>query len=114
MMYQAVHRVHQLTISEINQKIILLSRFNLQAAARDLDAAHHTIHAKLGSILEFEKSRLAHFENLMESNHPVSILKKGFSITRLNGKSISTRNQLEPGMLIETEFFDGKVISKVE
>lgn len=45
---------------------------------------------------------------------PESILKKGYTITRLNNKTINSSLEAVEGDLIETVFYDGKILSKVE
>ncbi|NTW26039.1 MAG: exodeoxyribonuclease VII large subunit [Lentimicrobium sp.] len=42
---------------------------------------------------------------------PVNVLKRGFTITRYHGKSISRNFKPEPGSVIETETVDEKLIS---
>ncbi|GAB1405255.1 MAG: exodeoxyribonuclease VII large subunit [Lentimicrobiaceae bacterium] len=44
---------------------------------------------------------------------PVNILKRGFSITRFQGKAISSTHKPEPGTTIETETFEQKLISTI-
>lgn len=50
-------------------------------------------------------------EQLVRMADPENILKRGFSITRVNGKSVSSVDQLELESSIETEFLDGKTTS---
>ncbi|NLD48498.1 MAG: exodeoxyribonuclease VII large subunit [Clostridiaceae bacterium] len=45
---------------------------------------------------------------------PESTLKRGYSITRINGKSINNPSFLKINDKIETEVFEGKIISRVE
>jgi exodeoxyribonuclease VII large subunit len=54
---------------------------------------------------------LAEKSNLLS---PVHVLKRGFSITRLNGKSITDSSILNFGDEIETEVLNGLFISKIE
>lgn len=45
---------------------------------------------------------------------PENVLKRGYSITKVDGKSIKYSNQLNIGQTIETILFEGKIISKIE
>ena len=49
-------------------------------------------------------------------NHlnPVNILKRGFSITQLNGKSVSSFKNLNEGDIIKTTFYEGFTESEVK
>ena len=45
---------------------------------------------------------------------PVHVLKRGYSITRLNGKSVTTIEQVKDGDVIKTEVLNGIISSKIE
>jgi len=45
---------------------------------------------------------------------PLNILKRGFSITRVNGKSIKSTTEVKMNDTIETEIYEGKLQSHVE
>ncbi len=45
--------------------------------------------------------------------HPGNILKRGFSITRLNGKALTGNGTLKPGDVLDTQLYHGKVTSIV-
>jgi exodeoxyribonuclease VII large subunit len=56
-------------------------------------------------------------EILSEKTHllsPIHVLKRGYSITRLNGKSVTTIEQTKAGDILETEVTNGILISKIE
>ncbi|MBN2487090.1 MAG: exodeoxyribonuclease VII large subunit [Bacteroidales bacterium] len=61
--------------------------------------------------LKYELGALARESDL---NNPMHILKKGYSVTTLNGKAISDSSVLSAGDKIETLFYKGKTISKIE
>ena len=54
---------------------------------------------------------LADKTNLLD---PVNTLKRGYSITRLNGKALTETKELSAGMQLETKLADGIVFSRVE
>ena len=45
---------------------------------------------------------------------PENILKKGFSVTRYNGKPITKSNLPKKGEVIETQLIENKIISTVK
>ena len=46
--------------------------------------------------------------------NPENVLKRGYSITIFNGKSIGIVSDVKKGDTIETIVFDGKILSTVE
>jgi exodeoxyribonuclease VII large subunit len=65
------------------------------------------------NILKLQTGKLQYFENTVQILHPKNTLKRGYSITTKNGKIIKSLTELNTGERIETEFFDGKINSKV-
>ena len=55
------------------------------------------------------KNLLALLESRIQSHNVDSILEKGFSIVRQNEKIITRKKQLEPGLPVDLEFFDGEI-----
>lgn len=70
----------------------------------------------LGAIVpvEDEKKNLNFTEEKIKMLSPENILKRGFSITRQNGKLIKTADELQPNLLLETHFYSGTVTSRID
>lgn len=49
------------------------------------------------------KSRLDHLTQVVRLTDPINVLKRGYSITTMNGKTISEINRVKPGDLIQTK-----------
>ena len=60
-----------------------------------------------------EGNHLNHLSEKLNILNPVNVLRKGFSITRLDGKSLKDKKALKAGMIIETELSEGKIESKI-
>ena len=60
-----------------------------------------------------QTNRLALLEKTIETHSPVFLLKHGYTITSLNGKRISSVNQVKPGDKIRTFVADGEFGSVV-
>ena len=58
-------------------------------------------------------NRVAGFENSLKILDPVNVLKRGYTITSINGKIIKESNILKKDDIIDTRFSDGSVNSKV-
>lgn len=52
-------------------------------------------------------------ELLIEAKSPITILKKGYTYTKVNGKSVTKAQDIKPGDELVTVFHDGEVRSKV-
>lgn len=64
--------------------------------------------------IEKEATSLQNIESLINVLNPEATLKRGYSITRLNGKAITNSNVVSPGDIIVTQTAEGQIISKVE
>jgi len=58
-------------------------------------------------------SRISGFNNSLKMLDPENVLKRGYTITSLNGKIVKKRIELKENDLINTRFSDGSVSSKV-
>jgi exodeoxyribonuclease VII large subunit len=58
-------------------------------------------------------SRISGYNNTLKILDPENVLKRGYTITSLNGKIVKKRIQLKENDLIDTRFSDGSVSSKV-
>ncbi len=61
-----------------------------------------------------ESSSAASFQQRIQAQDPELLLKRGYSITLKDGKSIRSASQLKSGDIIETRFAEGSVKAKVE
>ena len=64
-------------------------------------------------LLRDRTNELNHTERLIQLADPKHLLQKGFSITRINGKALTTDATLSPGDEIETQFYKGKIRSTI-
>lgn len=60
------------------------------------------------------QNQLQNYEDKLRLLHPDNILKRGFSITRLNGKAVMNAHDLKPGDELCTKVFQGDVTSVVK
>lgn len=60
-----------------------------------------------------ENNRLALLENNIETHSPIYLLKHGYTISSLNGKRITSINQVKKGVKIRTFVADGNFESEV-
>jgi exodeoxyribonuclease VII large subunit len=59
------------------------------------------------------REKLSSIENELNILNPENVLRRGYTITSLDGKILKYRTQVSAGDIIDTRFIDGKVKSKV-
>ena len=64
--------------------------------------------------LENRRTELSHYSEKLELLAPTNILRRGFSITRHNGKAVTNATDLCPGDTVETTFMEGTRTMTVE
>jgi len=64
--------------------------------------------------LEKQNREIVHLQAKVNLLKPEEILKRGFSITMLNGKSLKSQSEVKPGDLIKTQLFEGTIESIVK
>ena len=79
-----------------------------------LETIRDTVPAKIRARLEREKSGIESLERTVLALHPDNVLKRGYSITLKDGKSVKSTAQIEPDDQLETILFDGKISSIVK
>ncbi len=99
------HLMNRLT-SELQSKV--------SAAQRKLEILSQNIQPNLERKMLNEHHRLQMLEQRIKSQDPELLLKRGYSITLKDGKSVRRAADLQSGDLIETRFAEGKVRSKVQ
>lgn len=65
-------------------------------------------------ILKTEFRTCSMFDEKLRLVDPVNVLKRGFSISKINGRAVKSIQEIKPGDLIETVLNDGTVESRIE
>lgn len=68
---------------------------------------------KIQFSLEFQQRNLFQIENLVRLMDPKNVLKRGYSITTINGKTLNGKMDLMEGMQIQTTTFDLAIESTI-
>jgi exodeoxyribonuclease VII large subunit len=98
-----------------NHKSRLISgaKTNLSVNSSLLTGKKQNLVSHLKSFLFNFNNKMAVLDNSLKILDPENVLKRGYTITSLNGKIIKKRIQLKKDDLINTRFTDGTVNSKV-
>lgn len=64
-------------------------------------------------IIENQKMKLSALDNSLDILNPVNVLKRGYSLTSINGVIIRSVKDAEKNDVLETRLQDGKIKSRV-
>lgn len=78
-----------------------------------LDRFPQAMSVAVNNLIGRKRDKLAASENLLNALSPMATLRRGYSITRIGGKAVTTKKGVLPGDIIETIFSDGKITSIV-
>jgi len=101
-------------LERYGEGLLHLSRGLLEKRSERLRQSEELLRRALAIGLEKKGAYLAVLKKRSELVDPRNILKRGYSMTLLEGKSISSIKNIQPGSLLETRLHEGTIISKVE
>ena len=110
----------QLLAGEKHQLKHLSNRSRYASANYLNQKAHHleflkaTLTMEVKSCLRNQKQKLALLEKTTQLLNPFEILKKGYTITSINGQRLKAKEGIAQGDILTTHFADGEVKSRVE
>ncbi len=86
----------------------------VQELRQRIEDAVHQLGEELKYDLERQKDRLTHAVERLNLLNPLLVLKRGYSLTLMQGKVVTSVAQVKKGDVLETRLTDGTIISKVE
>ncbi|HEY3385458.1 MAG TPA: exodeoxyribonuclease VII large subunit [Saprospiraceae bacterium] len=108
-------------IREESNKLSDLSHFlNHAVRSRLLNEQNKLTHAKTllrqsgRHLISRHDQRIDFMETMLKAIDPDQVLSRGYTITSLEGQTITKAAALQPGMKIQTTFIDGQIKSTVE
>jgi len=81
---------------------------------RSLLLTSEKLNTQAKQFLKVSSNEIVAIERNVQNMHPKNVLKRGFSITYLNGKSVKSITQVNTGDTLHTEIVDGSVNSLVD
>ncbi len=103
----------EFTLNHLENQFKFSTNLLLKGQLRMLDFVAEKIPALLKVKLKTEKNSILNFERICQLLSPENTLKRGFSLSLMDGKVISSTKKLKEGDLMETVFSDGKIKSKI-
>jgi exodeoxyribonuclease VII large subunit len=74
---------------------------------------HQTLQKAARALLDKKRDHLLLVEARIKGVDPARILKRGYSMTLAEGKTVTDIKDIEPGTILETRLFKGKALSRV-
>ncbi|WP_318640152.1 exodeoxyribonuclease VII large subunit [Flavobacterium ardleyense] len=97
-----------------NEQISKLSLLQIRQGAILLKQWQDSLYYQSKLRAKQEVLQLENLEKNLKNLDPINILKRGFSITRINGKAVTDIAQVERGQEIETQVYQGKITSTIK
>jgi exodeoxyribonuclease VII large subunit len=101
-------------LDQSGNKLNFVFREQMLKSKNQLNQFQYLIKIRSIETIRTEKKNLSSIQEKLRLVDPQNILKRGYSLTMMNGKIVKSVNQLKEGDLLETRLSDGKVESKVD
>ncbi len=85
----------------------------LQISENKLNVYGNKLEYQLAQYFKRQNKKLEYFEKSVEHLDPINILKKGYSISKVNGKIITDASEIATNEELETTLYKGNLKSKV-
>lgn len=104
---------HKTALDHISGSIILNSLGLIKRSTEELNTVESQLKPLFKSQLNEGMQKLQFIEEKLQLLSPVNILKRGYSITRQEGKAIKDTQQIDPDKILETQLYKGKIHSHI-
>lgn len=106
---------HRASVTPANQTSRLISavRSFLNINYTHLESSERNLKATSRVSIDQNKGKLNFLENSMKILNPENVLKRGYTITSVNGIILKEKSSLNEEDIIDTRFYDGNVKSRV-
>ena len=101
-------------LDQSGNKLNFVFREQVLKSKNQLSQFQHLIKIQVLDQIRTEKKNLISIQEKLRLVDPMNVLKRGYSLTMVNGKIVKSVNQINVGDRIETKLNDGTVESKVE
>lgn len=101
----------KLRLDSVRSTLFAMTTGRITPQLAQLDKMPQAISLAIDNLLARRRDRLAASESLLQALSPMATLKRGYTITRIGGKIVSSVGDIKQGDTIETIFSDGKIKS---
>jgi exodeoxyribonuclease VII large subunit len=99
---------------DLNLKLHKASKLSIKWELKLLNQLIYKMQSAIAFTIKNEQKKLEYIEGAVSHFDPANVLKKGYSITKSNGKCITNASLLETGEMVETILYQGKFTSIVD
>ena len=100
-------------LNVLQAKTRIATKFNLNQLKVTVIQLQEKLELQPIQYLKNSELALENIEKIIQIMDPINVLKRGFSITYLNGKAVKDVSQLEEGAAINTLLFNGTIESTI-
>ncbi len=110
----SIPAAHRRNLLQKWDRLVVSVQNAFSARYQQLEEAKAKLNDGLSAIFEKQRNSLEKLAIIIRQNDPKNVLKKGYSITLHNGKALTSASEVKSGDVIETQLFDGKILSEVK
>ena len=101
-------------LNSLAQRLSLIPSHIMTAPLNHLKSLENNLRISIRRYMQSKQDMLSAMDQAVRLLDPANVLKRGYSITRLNGKVVKVAEQLSDGDIIDSELFSGIVRSIVD
>lgn len=109
----SMYEIEEQKLDNMLEKLGSIMTYKLEREKSKLNNLSKMISPNMLNRLDKEKIKLENIETKLNLLNPENILKKGYSLTLVEGKIVKSINSVKKGSIIDTKFSDGIIKSEV-
>lgn len=109
----SMYEIDEQKLDNMIEKLGSIMTYKLEREKSELNNLSKMISPNMLNRLDKEKIKLENIETKLNLLNPENILKKGYSLTLVEGKIVKSINSVKKGSIIDTKFSDGIIKSEV-
>lgn len=109
----SMYEIDEQKLDNMLEKLGSIMTYKLEREKSKLNNLSKMISPNILNRLDKEKIKLENIETKLKLLNPENILKKGYSLTLVEGKIVKSINSVKKGSIIDTKFSDGIIKSEV-
>lgn len=109
----SMYEIDEQKLDNMLEKLGSIMTYKLEREKSELNNLSKMISPNMLNRLDKEKIKLENIETKLNLLNPENILKKGYSLTLVEGKIVKSINSVKKGNIIDTKFSDGIIKSEV-
>ena len=110
---ESIYEVKSQKIDSLVDKLLYIMKNTLSNDYNRLNNLNVSISNNIKNIMTIKTNKYINTLNKLETLNPILTIKRGYTITSIDNKSINSIKNINKEDLIKTEFTDGFVKSKV-